>query len=263
MKWLCYSVGVQASGTEGSRLWSFFVPVELQRRGFQHKAIFSELTDRGFAPTAGGSQLIQPWCRWHGISTYLDCVAYADRVVKALPDGKDLNLGHVTPGRFYSAGVIFFAQAMLDNIAVWFCDALPLSVKGGDRHFLSSQFTRELKKKEKSSHALLENHKAFVKEVNNYRQVWIHTLAGGAMPVAGTDPFTNPDTADKFLGVPMDPAIHIDDENYRKRIETCAAKNGGEYLYKIGEFTGIIFESASTFYLDWLRFALDVCPLTA
>ena len=148
---------------------------------------------------------------------------------------------------------------MLDNIAVWLCDALPLSVKGGDRHFHSNQFTRELKKHE-SSKARLDVHRAFVKEVNNYRQVWIHTLAGGAMPIAETNPFIDPSAADKFLGVPIDPAIHFSEENYRKRIEQCAAKNGGKYSYEIGEFTGRIFESASAFYLDWLRFALDVRP---
>jgi len=257
---LCYSVRVQASSTEGSQLRSFFVPVELQRRGFQHKPIFAELAGRGFALVNAGAVLVQPWCRWHGISTYLDCVAYADRSARSLPQGKDLNLTHVTPGRFYSAAIVFFAQAMLDNIAVWLCDALPLSVKGGDRHFLSSQFTRELKKKQGSSHALLEKHKAFVKEVNTYRQVWIHTLAGGAMPITDTNPFINPGTDDKFLRVPIDPAIQIGDENYQERIGQCAARNGGRYLYEISEFTGRIFESASTFYLDWLRFALDVCP---
>ena len=246
------------SDDEGRRLRiAHFVPVELQRLGFQHNAIFSELADRGLKPITDGARQVQPWCRWRGTSTYLDCVAFADRSAKAIPTGKDLNLEHVTPGQFYSASVIFFGQALLDNIAVWLCEALPLSVRGGERHFLSTQFKRELKKREPSSAGIIAAHEPFVKEVNTYRQVWIHSLAGGAMPISDISPFENPETANKYLGVPIEPAINFDQKNYLKRIEQCAMRHAGHYLYRIGDFTGRIFNAASVFYLDWLRFALD------
>lgn len=204
-----------------------------------------------------GAQQVQPWCRWRGISTYLDCVAFADRSANGLPRGKDLKLEHVTSGQFYSAGIIFFLQALIDNIADWLSNALPLPIKGGERSFSSTQFRRELKKRFPSALALLEAKHAFIEEVNSYRQVWIHTLAGGAMPVADSDPFACPESANKSLSVPFDPAINVDEKSYAKRVQQCAMKNDGRYLYEIGDFTSRMFDGGSKFYLDWLRFALD------
>jgi len=236
---------------------SYFVPVELQRRNFHATSIFAELAGRGFKATPDGGQQVQPWTKWRGISTYLDCVAFADRSANGFPVGKDLNVEHVTPGQFYSAGAIFFAQAMIDGIADWLSEALPLPIKGGERNFRSTQFKRELKKRFQMSIGVLAAHHGFVEEVNQYRQVWIHTLAGGAIPVADDNPFLNPESAGKFLGVPIDPAISPDEESYTKRVRECTLNNGGRYLYRLEEFTRRIFDGASQFYVDWLRFALD------
>lgn len=112
-----------------------FVPVELQCRGFNSE-IFMDLVGRAFERVPEGVKQVQPWCRWQGLSQYLDCAAFADRAASCS------GIGHVTPGRFYSVGIIFITQALIDNVAVWFCDALSLPVRGGDRHFLSSRFTR-------------------------------------------------------------------------------------------------------------------------
>ena len=236
---------------------SYFVPTELQRRNFHANTIFAELARRGFKPTPEGGQQVQPWTKWRGISTYLDCVAFADRSGNRIPVGKDLNLEHVTPGQFYSAGIIFFTQAMIDGIADWLSNSLPLPIKGGERNFRSTQFKRELKKRFPISVGALAAHHSFVEEVNQYRQVWIHTLAGGAIPVADDNPFLHPERAGKFLGVPIDPAISPDEESYAKRVRESALKNGGRYLYRLDEFTRRIFDGASQFYLDWLRFSLD------
>ena len=236
---------------------SWFVGVELQKRHFQDKPIFCELANRSFEPFSGGLKQIQPWCRWRGISTYLDCLAFADSAAAGLPTGNRLDLENVTPGRFYSAGIVFFAQAMIDNIADWLSDALPLQIKGGDRNFRNTQFKRELRNRFVPAELFLQSNQAFIDEVNHYRQVWIHTLAGGALPVADGNPFLNPESARKFLGVPIDPAINPDEENYRKRAEECASKNNGRYLYPLPEFTNSMFNGASSLYLDSLRFALD------
>ncbi len=60
------------------------------------------------------------------------------------------------------------------------------------------------------------------------------------MPLADESPFENPETTSKFLGVPIDPAIHLDEPNYRRRIEQCALGNDGRYLYELTEFTTMI-----------------------
>src|SRR5579872_5187118 len=234
-----------------------FVPVELQRHGFIDFEIFKELANRAYAPIPGGFKQVQPWCRWQGLSQYLDCVAFADRVARELPTGRDLDLTHVTPGRFYSVGIIFFTQALIDNVAMWLCDAVSLPVSGGDRHFRSHRFTRELIRRLPPARTTLDEHRSFVEETNGYRQVWIHTIGGGAIPTSDVNPFLYPETDQKFLGVPLDPAIQPDQENYRQRAEQCARKNGGRYLREIGTFTHNLFERSREFYLGWLRVALD------
>lgn len=78
-----------------------FVPVELQRRGYKTIEVFAELAARGLEAIPDGFRLLRPWCRWRGLSTYLDCVAYADRASAEIPRGRDLNLGHVTPGQVW------------------------------------------------------------------------------------------------------------------------------------------------------------------
>ncbi len=234
------------------------MPVELQRRGLSSLEIFAELADRAFEPEREGFKQVQPWCRWQGLSQYLDCVAFADRAARELPTGQLLDLTHVTPGRFYSVGIIFFTQALIDNVAVWLCDAASLPVSGGDRHFLSTRLIRELIRKLPPARAELERHSAFVAETNRYRQVWIHTISGGAIPTSNLNPFEqHPGSAQKFLGVPLDPAIQPDQGNYLKRAEECAMKNDGRYLDQIGSFTERLFEGTKQFYLGWLRLALD------
>ena len=57
--------------------------------------------------------------------------------------------------------------------------------------------------------------------------------------------------------MPLDPAIQPDRDNYMERVEECARQNNGQYLHELGDFTGHVFELATTFYLGWLRFALD------
>jgi hypothetical protein len=235
---------------------ALFVPVELQRRGYQRHQIFQELSDRAFEPIPQGVRQIQPWCRWQGLSQYLDCIAFADRSAREIPADRALGLEHVTPGRFCSVGAIFFAQALADNVAVWLCDAMNLPIDGGERNFRFKPFRRELKIKEPASAEQLLKHQAFIDEINRYRQVWIHTISGGAIPSSDVDPFQNPN-AKKFLGVPLDPAIQPDQSNYLKRAEQCAKRNNGRYLEEIGVFTERVFRGASEFYLGWLRFALD------
>ena len=234
----------------------YFVPVELQRRNLQCEPVFGELATRSFKMVSESDlQQIQPWCKWRGITTYLDCLAFADRAARELPKGPNLGLQHVTPGQFYAAGEIFFAQAMIDNIASWLCEALPMAVAGGERNFGKVAFVRQLEQRP-GANELLHTHKGFVKEVNRYRQVWIHTLAGGVIPLVDDDPFLNPQGANRHLGVPIDPAINVDEPGYMKRVEECAKQNEGRYCYAIDEFTQRIFEGAWRFYLGWLHFSL-------
>jgi hypothetical protein len=198
-----------------------FVPVELQKRGFLSRHIFVELADRALESTPQGVKQIQPWCRWQGLSQYLDCLAFAHRSAKEMPKGNALTLEQVTPGRFYSVGIIFFAQALVDNVAVWLCEAMPLSVSGGERHFLSNLFKRELARKQPAATEELEKHDAFLREINKYRQVWIHTISGGAIPFSDVSPFEQPDRAQKTLAVPLDPVIQPDQENWTERAKQC------------------------------------------
>ena len=237
-----------------------FIPVELQRRRFQAMPVFTALARRAFKRTATNAlQMVQPWYRWSGISSYLDCVAYADRAAHEIPTGSALNLDHATPGRFYSAGIVFFAQAMVDNIAEWLSDALHLPVEGSERNFLKKRFRRELPKRLPGAETVLVAYEDFVKDLDSRRQAWIHNLAGGAFPVADESPFEHPGTDRRRLAVMIDPAITVGSENYQNRVEQCIRKHG-HYWYHLPDFTAGIFTGSSKFYLDWLRAALDGIP---
>jgi hypothetical protein len=134
---------------------------------------------------------------------------------------------------------------------------MPLSVSGGERHFLSNLFKRELARKQPAATEELEKHDAFLREINKYRQVWIHTISGGAIPFSDVSPFEQPDRAQKTLAVPLDPVIQPDQENWTERAKQCAKENNGQCVYEIGDFTGRVFDRAVEFYCGWLRFALD------
>lgn len=238
---------MEHSEAAGGHRASVFVPVELQERGFLKNPIFRELNKRAFVRAHGGIRLAQPWIRWQGFSAYLDCIAYADRAARELPTGRGLNLSHVTPGRLYSVSSVFLAQALADNLAVWLCYALPLPVGGVDRRFQAKRFQDELVRKVPAARALLERHAAFLQEIEQYRQAWAHTMAGGALPFSDLGASADVDEPSMMLGVPAD----------------LSWETGGEGLgvgpapFPLGEFTARVFEGAAGFFLTWLRFALD------
>ena len=198
----------------GGQRASVFVPVELQERGFLKNPIFRELNRRAFVRAHGGIRLAQPWIRWQGFSAYLDCIAYADRAARALPTGRGLTLSHVTPGRLYSVSSVFLAEALADNLAVWLCYALPLPVGGADRRFQAERFQEELVRKAPEARMLLERHAAFLDEIENYRQAWAHTMAGGALPFSDLGERADVDEPSMMLGVPAD----VSQESDRKSV---------------------------------------------
>src|SRR5688500_10157391 len=96
-----------------------FVPSFLRQLGY--------LEDPGLIRLAAhlvredGSQVVMhpDYRRWSGILDYLCCVEYARIAIHQLPTGRTLGSVDVVPARFYSTSLVFFAQACLDNLAVF------------------------------------------------------------------------------------------------------------------------------------------------
>jgi hypothetical protein len=245
---------------------AYFLPVELQKLGWKDDLLFHRLAQRGLKPVGLDPsdpsivtvQQVPPWIRWRGIATYLACVEFANKQAYTLPTGAELNILHATPGQYYSASIVFFARALADNISAWLCDAFSLSIKGADRSFLTNGFKSRLTRKQPQAKALLDKYDPFIRRIDSYRQAWIHNLAGGSFPIyeGDEDPFVNPQAPSKWLGVPLDPAICVDEESYAERARKCIEKNG-RYLCPIDEFTREITMGCRDLFREWLAFSLD------
>jgi len=200
-------------------------------------------------------QIQQPWIHWRGLFEYLACVEMARENLRALPRNADLEITHGTAAKYHSVALVFMAQALMDNLAVWLTSFLGLPIKGGDRQLFSVQFRRQLNKKAPEASEMLKRHDAYLREVNKYRQIWIHTLSGGAVLWSDTSPFTDP-AARKQVAVPIDPSINVLSESYRNRVKKCAERHG-RYLYPICEFADRMADGANATVLDVLRFSLE------
>lgn len=206
---------------------SIFVPVELQQRGFLENPLFRALHDRAIVRTADGLRLVHPWIRWQDFSAQLDCIAYADRSLRALPSGRAMNPRHVTPGRLYTISSVILAHALAGNIAAWLGEVLVTGAAADERHFLNPRFRKEMERCVPEAREPLHRHESFVREMEQYRASWMH--APPDAPLAQT-------------GVPQE---HLLDE----------AQDAGA-PHHAGSFTAGVFRQASGLYLDWLQFAL-------
>lgn len=206
---------------------SIFVPVELQERGFLENPLFRELHDRAIVRTGDGLRLIHPWIRWQDFSAQLDCIAYADRSLRALPSGRAMNPRHVTPGRLYTISAVILAHALGTNIAAWLGETL-VPGAAGERHFLNPGFCEELARLHPAASELLQQYAPFVRDMEHHRGLWMHAT---------------PDDAPGRPEAPLEKPPEETEDMVRSRPAA-------------GAFTAEVFRQASGFYLDWLGFSL-------
>lgn len=236
----------------------YCVPVYLQELGYpaRHQGTLKELGARAIQTYNNGLKVVEPWAAWRGLAGYLASVEFARHSVQSLPLGEGLTLQHETKACYHIAAVVFFAQALADNLATWLAKNIPLPISGGDCNFLKKPFRKEFTRHLRGPGTdFLDVHDKYLKEVEKYRQIWIHQHAGGGVLLASEDPWLP--NSQKMIGVPIDPAFAFDAPRGLERAEKIAAANGGRYLYGAVEFADRITDGAAKLFFSTLQMALD------
>jgi hypothetical protein len=201
------------------------------------------------------------WEAWGGILEYIACVEFAREALHLIPTGRDLGSTWIVPAQYYAASLVFFAQAALDNLAVWLCDQLALKAKGSNCSLNKSKFQTELSSAAPELGALVAAETEFLDTLISYRMEWVHRISGGAHIFSDKNP--GDPTAQISVMVPLDPRIHryrvSDPTKYIARIEELKATKG-RWLYPVGEFAELIAGGTKRLTLTLLAQALEFWP---
>jgi hypothetical protein len=230
-----------------------FVPPYLQQLGYAELPEMRELAGRAQVITPTAILGNPPWLRWRGILDYVCCVEYARQNIKALPRGRALGSVDQVPARYHSVSLVFFAQATLDNIAVWICDQLNISLSGSDRSFHKAKLEARLLSSAPNLAAVATKHTAYFAKLDNYRKHWIHSLTGGAVMYCDKNPGL-PDARTEMM-VPIDPAVYLheyDRAAFPKAVERTRKNNQGEWLYPIADFADEFADGLKSFLVEFI-----------
>jgi hypothetical protein len=234
-----------------------FLPPYLQTLGYANLPGIRELADRAVIVTTEAIQHESAWSAWRGILEYVSCVEYARGLLKGLPIGRAIGSVDVVPARYHSASLVFFAQATLDNLAVWSSTRLNLDARGSDCAFHKSKFNQALAARVPNVAASMQLHAPFVVKLESYRQEWIHRLAGGARVFSDKSP-SEPDAEIQIM-VPINPSIgqyEHDPNAYLRAVARTRTNNGGRWLYPVAEFADELADALKAFLLAFLVAAL-------
>jgi hypothetical protein len=213
------------------------LPPDLRALGYGEIPIIIKLNEFSYVHTEDHIQPVYPWAGVRDILEYLTCVEFAKSRLLTLPTGIALGSIHVTPARHDSASLVFFAQATLDNLAVWLNEVFDLKLKNTDISFYKNRIKQKLQEHYFEFAQVLEDYDDFIKNLNSYRMEWLHRVAGGAQIYSDKAPSES--GARISIQVPIDPVIpslSSEPEKYLKKIREVQSKNGGRWLMPIDEF---------------------------
>jgi hypothetical protein len=236
-----------------AKKYQLFLPPYLQHLGYGNIPCVVELSERAVVETPTHIDENPTWSPWRGIFEYIACVEYAREVLISLPEGRAIGGQHVVPARYNSAALVFFAQASLDNIAVWMSKLFKLKTKGSNLAFHVRAFKEELQTIDPSIVHVITNHRKFINALKDYRKEWIHRLTGGANMFS--DKIPSDPTCHTEIAVPIDPKINMFDGDrklYVKMVAKCKTDNNGRWLYTIKEFANIMANGTKEFSIDML-----------
>jgi len=240
--------------------FNVFVPPYLYELGYQNFRSVIELGKRG-AVLGDSIGIRQEWAAWRGILEYVACVEYARRLLNEAVRSK-ITVGVVAlTARYNAASLVFFGQASLDNIANWLNRRLSLKLKASHCQLHKNGFRNALLQTAINARSIAETiqrHQKFLADLQRYRQIWIHSLSGGA------DAFSNKSPADGgvgFFAVPLDPTIsgfqEIGMDEYARRVQRCRDANSGEWLEPLENFAHRFAEGVKAVCLDVLTASLS------
>lgn len=228
------------------------LPPYLAGLGYYEIPEIAECDRRGFALV--NDQMISDgvWSKWRAILEYAGCAEFAREAIRSLPTGLALGSVDLPPARYHSASLVFFAQATLDNIALWTAEQFALAVTGSDIAFHKPRFIRAAIGVAPSLAPFFSRQNDFVQRLVMYRQEWIHRMAGGAEAYS-EEPPPHESTA---LKIPMDPIVHHENPDFVALVAKLQAANGGRWLYEINEFADLMADGLKDFIVSFLAIAL-------
>lgn len=239
------------------------LPEYLRKLGYQHEVPVIELAkrhirvmsnqweigDRGPRPVVMRSLV---WKQWEGVFHYLACVEYSRHALHSLPRRAECEI----EARYHSTGLVFYAQATLDLIAVWLKDQLSLSARGSDCALHKGRFVNKLTQKANEFSEPVVSRSEFFRELSEYRVHWIHRLSGGTI----LNKRESADSTESFVDfvVPRDPETNFfgAKSEFWERIEPDEPR-GERPLYSLSEFADRFGSGTETATLSLLAAALQ------
>jgi hypothetical protein len=214
--------------------FNFFVPSYLNELGYQNIDCVAELGKRG-AVLGDSIGIRQGWVTWRGILEYVACVEYARWLLHEVVKSRLTGGAAALAATYNAPSLVFFGQAALDNVASWLNRRLSLKLKGSHCQLHKKGFQGALLEVNINSRSIFEavqRHQKFLADLVRYRQIWIHSLPGGAIPYTDKSPAEG---GVGFFAVPLDPSIsaffpEIDMGEYVRRVQACRDANSGEFL---------------------------------
>ncbi|MFK3770774.1 hypothetical protein [Pseudomonas putida] len=209
------------------------LPVLLRKIGYMEIPVFRLLDDISHRLQDDALYSQKPWCELRDLFEYVACVEHARQNILGLPTrSSQLGSEHETSARYDSAASVLFAQAALDNLAVWLNNYYDLGLKNNNISFYKRKMPEFLAKVDRAYIELFDRHEGYVQDLNNYRMAWLHKVSGGARFVAE-------DPSNAEIKVPMAPinfSLTSDPLSYLNEIEKIKSENSGEWLMPASEF---------------------------
>ncbi|MEJ6476985.1 hypothetical protein [Pseudoalteromonas piscicida] len=230
------------------------LPSDLSAIGYGDIPIIKKLNELSYVKKEDCFQSVYPWAGVRDIFEYMTCVEFAKARLLALPSGSKLGSAHITPARYDSASLVFFAQATLDNLAVWLKGVFDLDLKGNNVSFYKNQIKAKLVEHSSDFEIVLDKYEDFILNLNSYRMEWLHRVAGGARLCSDRNPSEQASVIS--IQVPIDPVIPslvFERQKYIKRIEKTKQKNGGRWLMPIDEFAENIQSKTKNLLIEILE----------
>lgn len=230
------------------------LPSDLRAIGYGELPVIMKLNELSYVHEEDHIQQVYPWAGVRDILEYMTCVEFAKARLLELPTGRALGSVNITPARHDSASLVFFAQATLDNLAVWLNGVFELNLKGNNVSFYKKQIKSKLIEHNSDFTQVLDSYADFIQNLNSYRMEWLHRVAGGAQIYSDESP--SEQEANISIQVPIDPEIPSlasEPKKYLKRIQKVQQKNGGRWLMPIDEFAVYIQSKTKDLLIEILE----------
>jgi hypothetical protein len=235
------------------------IPPDLRALGYDEIPVIAKLNEMSYVNEETHIQPVYPWAGVRDILEYVTCIEFSKSRLLDLPTGRALGSINVTPARYDSASLVFFAQATLDNLAVWLNETYSLGMKGNNASFYKNEIKSKLNEQHNDFGSVLDEYADFIQNLNSYRMEWLHRVAGGAQIYSDKSP--SEPGANISIQVPIDPIIPSlasDPKKYRKRIQKVQSKNKGKWLMPIDEFAVYIHGNTKDLLIKMLGVAIKV-----